>query len=226
MDYKQKYFKYKSKYLNLKRKVGYNQTGGGNVSQEKVDEIISTWKYDLPKKMVKKYIEKFGLPYDACKDQIIWKEEEKEKEKKMKGGGMMKEYTGFDKTWVLDEEITHTYPVGHIDFVYSTIKVPGVKPEHVCSIARATGSIFIDMLKQEATARCHYLVKNAVSLSFVQDVVAGKISLEKARDEYGRRILTNQYNHDWFKDPLKEADETLGEGKHHLLLSGEKHEHV
>jgi len=81
------------------------------------------------------------------------------------------------------------------------------------------------MLKQEATARCHYLVKNAVSLSFVQDIVAGKISQADARKEYGNRILQNQY-HDWFKDPLEEADTTLGQGKHHLLLSGEKHKHV
>nr|QBK89235.1 MAG: hypothetical protein LCMiAC02_03300 [Mimivirus LCMiAC02] len=80
-------------------------------------------------------------------------------------------------------------------------------------------------MKQEATARCHYLVKNAVSLGFVQDVVFGKIKKEDARKEYGRRILSNIYK-DWFKDPLGEADTTLGEGKHHLTLSGEVHEHM
>ena len=79
-------------------------------------------------------------------------------------------------------------------------------------------------MKQEATARCHYLVKNAVSLGFVQDVVSGKIKKEASRKEYGRRILSNIYK-DWFKDPLKEADVTLGQGKHHLTLSGKEHEH-
>ncbi len=169
--------------------------------------LYLTWKYSLPKKTVTQYIMKFGLPYDVSKDQVVWENT-----------------AGFDKIWVLDEEIKHIHPADHIDFVYSTIKVPGIKPEHVCTVAHATGSIFIDQLKQEATARCHYLVKNAVSLGFVQDVVAGKISKKDARKEYGRRILSNIY-HDWFKDPLKEADTTLGEGAHHLLLSGKKHEH-
>ena len=169
--------------------------------------LYLAWKHSLPKETLTKYIMKFGLPYDVGKDTVTWKN-----------------MAGFDKTWILDEQIAHTLPVTHIDFVYSTIKVPGIKPEHVCTIAHSTGSIFIDLLKQEATARCHYLVKNAVSLGFVQDVVSGKISKDNARDEYARRILNNVHP-DWFPDPLGEAHTTLGEGAHHLLLTGGKHEH-
>ena len=164
--------------------------------------LYLTWKHALPKETITKYILNFGLPYDVGKDSVIWKN-----------------IGGFDTTWVLDEQIKHTHPIDHIDFVYSTLKIPGIKPEHVCIISQATGSIFIDMLKQEATARCHYLVKNAVSLGFVQDVVAGKITMENSREEYGRRILNNVYL-DWFKDPLNEAQETLGEGGHHLVITG------
>ena len=164
--------------------------------------LYLTWKHSLPKETITTYILNFGLPYDVGKDSVIWKN-----------------IGGFDTTWVLDEQIKHTHPMDHIDFVYSTLKIPGIKPEHVCIISQATGSIFIDMLKQEATARCHYLVKNAVSLGFVQDVVAGKITMENSREEYGRRILNNVYL-DWFKDPLNEAQETLGEGGHHLVITG------
>jgi len=169
--------------------------------------LYLTWKHALPKETITKYILNFGLPYDVGKDSVIWKN-----------------IGGFDTTWVLDEQIKHTHPIDHIDFVYSTLKIPGIKPEHVCIISQATGSIFIDMLKQEATARCHYLVKNAVSLGFVQDVVAGKITMENSREEYGRRILNNVYL-DWFKDPLNEAHTTLGEGAHHLVITGTEHEH-
>ena len=169
--------------------------------------LYLTWKHSLPKETITKYILNFGLPYDVGKDSVIWKD-----------------IAGFDTTWVLDEQIKHTHPIDHIDFVYSTLKIPGIKPEHVCIISQATGSIFIDMLKQEATARCHYLVKNAVSLGFVQDVVAGKITMENSREEYGRRILSNVYL-DWFKDPLNEAQETLGEGAHHLVITGTEHAH-
>ena len=169
--------------------------------------LYLTWKHALPKETITKYILNFGLPYDVGKDSVIWKN-----------------IGGFDTTWVLDEQIKHTHPIDHIDFVYSTLKIPGIKPEHVCIISQATGSIFIDMLKQEATARCHYLVKNAVSLGFVQDVVAGKITMENSREEYGRRILNNVYL-DWFKDPLNEAQRTLGEGAHHLVITGTEHAH-
>ena len=169
--------------------------------------IFITWKYPLPKKTVITYIANFGLPYDAGKDSVIWKN-----------------MAGFDQTWVLDERVAHSHPMDHIDFVYSTIKVPGIKSKDLCIIAQATGSIFIDMLKEEATARCHYLVKNAVSLGFVQDVVDGKISIKDSRNEYGRRILNNIYP-SWFKDPLNEAHKTLGEGAHHLVKSGKKHAH-
>ena len=169
--------------------------------------LFITWKHSLPKETVIQYIFNFGLPYDVGKDSVIWKN-----------------IAGFDITWVLDEQIKHVHPMDHIDFVYSTIKVPGIKPEHVCIISQATGSIFIDMLKAEATARCHYLVKNAVSLGFVQDVVAGKITIDNSREEYGRRILNNIHP-DWFMDPLNEAHKTLGEGAHHLVISGKEHEH-
>ena len=169
--------------------------------------LYVTWKHALPKETVTQYILNFGLPYDVGKDRATWNN-----------------IAGFDTTWVLDEQIKHTHPIDHIDFVYSTLKIPGIKPEHVCIISQATGSIFIDMLKEEATARCHYLVKNAVSLGFVQDVVDGKITKEQSRDEYGKRILNNIFL-DWFKDPLQEAHKTLGEGAHHLIITGSEHKH-
>ena len=169
--------------------------------------LFLTWEHALPKETIIKYFFNFGLPYNVGKDSVTWKN-----------------MAGFDTTWVLDERIKHTHPMDHIDFVYSTLKIPGIKPEHVCIIAQATGSIFIDMLKEEATARCHYLVKNAVSLGFVQDVVEGKITMEDSREEYGRRILNNIFL-DWFKDPLNEAHKTLGEGAHHLVISGNEHQH-
>ena len=87
------------------------------------------WKYTLPKKALAQYIWNFGLPYDTSKEMAIWKN-----------------MAGFDRTWILDEQVAHLKPVDHIDFIYSTIKVPGIKPEHVCIIANSTGSIFVDLL--------------------------------------------------------------------------------
>jgi len=160
--------------------------------------VYLTWTHSLPKETLTKYLRTFGIPWDVGKERVIWKN-----------------VAGFDETWIQDEEIAHSYPTDHIDFVYSTLRVPDIQPEHVCIIAEATGSIFLDMLKEEAIARCHYLVKNAVSIGFVQDVVAGSITKEDARDEYARRIINNDFP-DWFPDPLNEAERTLGEGGHHV----------
>ena len=74
--------------------------------------LFITWKFPLPKKTIVTYIMNFGLPYDIGKDSVLWKN-----------------MAGFKQTWVLDERVSHTHPMDHIDFVYSTIKVPGIKPK-------------------------------------------------------------------------------------------------
>jgi hypothetical protein len=75
-----------------------------------------------------------------------------------------------------------------LDFLYGTkdIEVPDKLHD---DLARVTGSIIIDGLKGEVTARCGMMVKNAVTLGFVEDVVRNKINPNK--DEYARRIKNN-----------------------------------
>ena len=50
-----------------------------------------------------------------------------------------------------------------------------------------TGSIIVDGLKGEVTARCGDLVANDITLQFVLDSINGKI--EPTKDEYAKRIL-------------------------------------
>ena len=38
-------------------------------------------------------------------------------------------------------------------------------------------------------------------------------------------FLNNIYPN-WFNDPLNEAHKSLGEGAHHLIVSGSEHEHM
>ena len=77
----------------------------------------------------------------------------------------------------------------------------------------------VDQLKGEVTARCHYLIKNAVTLGFVDDVVADKIPDDKARNEYAKRIKNN-ITPDWFDDPLDEYKKTLSvDVAHHLEIN-------
>lgn len=107
---------------------------------------------------------------------------------------------GFRRVEIRDEAIPHNFPVRHKDFVYSSRKI-FVPAHYYDDFARITGSIIIDGLRQEVTARCGALVKNAVTLGFVEDVARGKVKPTKA--EYSRRILGN-VTPSWYKDELGE----------------------
>jgi len=118
---------------------------------------------------------------------------------------------GFYEVWVRDESIAHNFPEPHRDFVYSSKKIPAwapkdgqsrVSPGLAGRFAAVSGSIIIDGLKGEVTARCGMIIKNAVTIGFVEDVVAGSISATPA--EYSRRIKGN-ITPNWFKDEMGEA---------------------
>ncbi len=145
------------------------------------------WKNKDAENYANKLIKNLGKPDEATKTHYIWHKK-----------------AGFDKIVIRDENILHTFPIRHKDFVYSTKKIK--VPSNLYSVfAEITGSIIIDGLKQEVTARCGHLIKNAVTLGFVEDVVKGKISSnpKQAKKEYGIRIVTDTIPA-WYKDSLKE----------------------
>jgi len=185
-------------------KMGYAIMRAFHDELEKMSErsFYFSWKHTLPRKTAKRYVDVFGPPDETGEGFAKWND--------------IANFGG--PTIIKDEEITHTKPVKHIDFVYSTrpIRVPARK---VGVLAKSSGSIMVDQLKGEVTARCHYLIKNAVTLGFVEDVVAGKIPDGKARGEYARRIKNNTYP-SWFSDPLDEYKKTLAvDVAHHLEVN-------
>ena len=183
------------------------------MSCTKEREIKDIFTDELPRDTALQYCNTFGDPESLTKNSAIW-------------------YTPILKHAELEvknEQIPHSWPVDHIDFVYSTRSYENeddgscaITPAHVCIIAQATASIFVDQLKCEATARCHYLIKNDVSLRFVEDVISGKdeITIDNARDIYAEYILGNKTT-DNFPDPFNNYEKTLGKGLHHV-----KHTHL
>ena len=104
--------------------------------------------------------------------------------------------TDIEKVYIIDEEIKHIFPQPHLDFVYSTYRVPQwqqdrglhvIEPKLLADFAGVTGSIIIDPLKGTITARCGDLVANDKTIQFVIDVVEGKA--EATKDEYKKRML-------------------------------------
>ena len=118
---------------------------------------------------------------------------------------------GFKRIVCKDEYVLHGSPAPHHDFVYSFIDLE--VPESLSDeLAKCSGSILIDHLKNEVGARCGSLTANAVTLNFCLDVVAGRV--EPTKDQYERRILDmidmnekgKKFELDWWPDETGDAD--------------------
>ena len=141
------------------------------------------WKHLDAATSVDKLSRTFGLPDYGDKEIVGWKN-----------------VAGFSRVEVRDESVVHSFPTPHRDWLYSTKKLR-VPSKLMDDFARVTGSILVDGLKGEVTTRCQMMVKNAVTMGFVEDVIAGRIKATKA--EYARRIKGNVTPR-WYKDELKE----------------------
>ena len=164
--------------------------------EKKIHPKVSHWKNKKAQEYASLLLNKYGddgEKYDTVfgDSMIMWKDvdlidEEKYKYKVRK----------IDKLYVLDEHIEHSFPADHIDYVYSMIAIPEIQakdgkstiePDLVGKFAGVTGSIIVDGLKGEVTARCGDTVANDITLNFVLDAIEGKI--EPTKEEYGKRIL-------------------------------------
>lgn len=148
--------------------------------------MTHNWKHKNVHMYATKIKAALGKPDEKTKSMVIWTTKAKK--------------AGVKKIVVIDESVAHDFPMRHKDFCYSTLKMI-VPPKFASLLAGVTGSIIVDGLKKEVTARCGMLVKNAVTFGFVEDVIKEKVpnNLIKAKKEYGLRIMGN-ITPKWFKD--------------------------
>ena len=141
------------------------------------------------------YLEKhFGSPDEFTNEQAVWHN-----------------IDGFKRVVCKDEYILHGSPAPHYDFVYSYIDLE-VDEDMSDELAKCSGSILIDHLKNEVGARCGSLTANAVTLNFCLDVVYGRA--EPVPEEYEKRILGmkdmfakgKKFELDWWPDESNDAD--------------------
>jgi hypothetical protein len=164
----------------------------------KISEIItenySNWDYKDSADYSKHLEKTFGTPDEKTDEQTVWHNVD-----------------GFKRIVCRDEYILHGSPAPHYDFVYCYIDLE--VPEDLSDeLAKCSGSILIDHLKNEVGARCGSLTANATTLNFVIDVVAGRV--DPVKEEYERRILGmkkqfkdgERYKLDWWPDESDDAD--------------------
>ena len=162
--------------------------------EKKIHPLVSNWENQKAQAYASVLIEKYGEPKVKGGKMLLWEDvtlidEEKYQYKVKK----------IDKVYIIDESIPHSFPADHIDYCYSTLKIPQIeakdgastiKPELVGKFAGVTGSIIVDGLKGEVTARCGDLVANDITLNFVLDSIDGKI--EPSKEAYAKGILATR----------------------------------
>lgn len=147
-----------------------------------VEDVLKNFKHKDAAEYGRTLIKEFGKPSQFTDDSLIWYN-----------------ISQFAVTRLQDESVPHNFPSSHRDFLYGTKRI-NVPEEFARTLAHTTGSIIVDGLKNEVTARCGSLTANAITLGFVQDLVDGKIKNdpETSKKEYSQRIK-NLVKPDWFE---------------------------
>ena len=161
---------------------------------EEAEGSYSSWDHKEPAEYSAHLEKTFGAPDEFTDEQTVWHNKD-----------------GFKRIVCRDEYILHGSPAPHYDFIYCYVDLE--VPESLSDeLAKCSGSILIDHLKNEVGARCGSLTANATTLNFVMDVVAGRAEPEK--EEYEKRILGMKdkfergmkYTLDWWPDEAGDAD--------------------
>ena len=189
--------------------------------EKKIHSLVSNWENKKAQEYASLLIDKYGEPNVKGGKMLLWRDVELIDEEKYKY-----KVKKIDKLYVLDEHIEHSFPADHIDYVYSMIAIPEIQakdgkstiePDLVGKFAGVTGSIIIDGLKGEATARCGDTLANDITLQFVLDCINGKA--EPSKEEYGNRILSmkkavSENLRKWFSDKWVNIGKKDKSGKH------------
>ena len=162
--------------------------------EAKQDIGYDNWDHPQPVDYSKQLEKTFGAPDEITNEQTVWHY-----------------IDGFKRVVCRDEYILHGSPAPHYDFVYCYVDLE-VPEELSDELAKCSGSILIDHLKNEVGARCGSLTANATTLNFVMDVVAGRV--KPVKEEYEARILGmkgmfadgEHYKLDWWPDESGDAD--------------------
>ena len=159
-----------------------------------ITENYSNWDHKYPAEYSKHLEKTFGSPDEMTDEQTVWHN-----------------IDGFKRVVCRDEYILHGSPAPHYDFVYSYIDLE-VDEDLSDELAKCSGSILIDHLKNEVGARCGSLTANAVTLNFCLDVVHNRT--RPVPEEYESRIKAmkqqfadgERYENDWWEDKSGDAD--------------------
>jgi hypothetical protein len=132
------------------------------MNQNVIEQILSHWE-GLPRETAQQMIKKYGLPYEATINRLIWYQ-----------NGPWKQ------TEITRYSVPHNFPTPHQDFLEQTVNYR-VPVELADEITWFDGSVYIDRTVGEISARCHKEAMNMLSLNLVHDIITGQRTVAEAR---------------------------------------------
>lgn len=167
-------------FRRLSRNVS-NQNQPAAPSQNSVSSV-DQFRYEQPKKEFVSLVSEFGKP-DVVAN-------------KPYGVAMWKNKGFYDLIMILDESIQHNYPKPHCDFLYTIITVH-IPNNLVCLVLNLSDSITYDKLKNQLTARCHFMGANVVTLLLALKIVADPDNFEAYKSKYNELIAVSTNKQDY-----------------------------
>ena len=115
--------------------------------------------------------QKYGPPAEQTATMLVWHN------------------TGpWKRTIVYREEIPHSFPKPHTDLLEQFIDYR-VPVELYDELAAYDGSVIVERTKGEISARCDKEEMNFLALNLANDLVAGRRTVQQAREEYARQAM-------------------------------------
>ena len=140
------------------------------VPQEVMDRYASGWP-ETSKTAVRATILKYGAPAEFTASMLIWRDR-----------------VPFKRIVIYKEEISHSFPFSHKDILEHVVNYR-VNLDKVDELARFDGSISFNRTRGELSVRSDKEEMNILLLNLANEVVMGKMEVERARMELGRLAL-------------------------------------
>jgi len=147
-----------------------SQVNKNKASSAMTKNVLDGWT-GMPRDAAMKLIAKYGQPDEATASMLVWK-----------NNGEWK------CTKVYRDEVPHSFPAPHTDFLEQTIDYR-VPPSKFSDLAEYDGSVIVERTKGEMSARCDKEELNRLALNLANDVATGKRSVSDARKFYAMTAM-------------------------------------
>ena len=144
---------------------GGEKPTAGAVDATIVENILAAWG-DIPKKVARRTIERYGLPNEATPSRLIWFE-----------NGPWK------RTILYRDEVPHNFPKPHTDVLEQFVDYR-VPVDRFSDVAAYDGSVIVERTKGEVSARCDMEEMNYLALNLMHEIASGNRTVEEARRTY------------------------------------------